>query len=95
MRATTCSDGVKRINAKIEVPMTHVDVSDYVLSAVSGEVITLESVQQLNKRQLLQVAKEEVYNYGVAVPRQRAKEVDTKTNIIIRNYVKNMFPEID
>jgi hypothetical protein len=95
MRATTCSDGVKRINAKIEVPMTHVDVSDYVLSAVSGEVVTLESVQQLNKRQLLQVAKEEVYNYGVSVPRQRAKEVDTKTNIIIRNYVKNMFPEID
>jgi hypothetical protein len=75
--------------------MTHVDVSDYVLSAVSGEVVTLESVQQLNKRQLLQVAKEEVYNYGVSVPRQRAKEVDTKTNIIIRNYVKNMFPEID
>ena len=41
MRAQVYPDGVKRINAKIEIPMTHQDVAEYVLSAIVNEQINL------------------------------------------------------
>jgi hypothetical protein len=95
MRAQLYEDGVKRINAKIEIPMTHGDVSDYVLCAVACEQVTLDEVQQLNKRELLRVAKDEIYSHGAQYPRIKASEVDNDTNVIVRNYVKRMFPELD
>jgi hypothetical protein len=94
MRAQLYPDGIKRINAKIEIPMTHEDVSDYVLSAIVNKNIDLIQVQQLNKRELLRVAKDEIYCMGVETPKTRISQVDTETNIIVRNYVKNMFPEL-
>ena len=94
MRAQIYPDGVKRINAKIEIPMTHIDVAEYVLSAIVTENINLDQVQRLNKRELLRVAKDEIYTQGVDAPKQQLKGVDTETNIIVRNYVKNMFPEL-
>ena len=53
MRATIYDDGVKRIKAKIEVPMDIEDVSNFVLHALSNNVVDLGSVQTLNKRELL------------------------------------------
>tara|TARA_B110000444_G_scaffold205085_1_gene198197 strand:- start:237 stop:524 length:288 start_codon:yes stop_codon:yes gene_type:complete len=94
MRAQIYPDGVKRINAKIEIPMTHIDVAEYVLSAIVTENVNLDQVQRLNKRELLRVAKDEIYTQGVDAPKQQLKGVDTETNIIVRNYVKNMFPEL-
>lgn len=94
MRAQIYPDGVKRINAKIEIPMTHIDVAEYVLSAIVTENINLDQVQRLNKRELLRVAKDEIYTQGVEAPKQQLKGVDNETNIIVRNYVKNMFPEL-
>lgn len=94
MRAQLYEDGIKRINAKIEIPMTHTDVAEYVLSAIVSEVVDLNSVQKLNKRELLKVAKKEIYTMGVQEPKNRISNVDTETNIIVRNYVKNMFPEL-
>jgi len=94
MRAQIYPDGVKRINAKIEIPMTHIDVAEYVLSAIVTENINLDQVQRLNKRELLRVAKDEIYTQGVDAPKQQLKGVDNETNIIVRNYVKNMFPEL-
>jgi hypothetical protein len=94
MRAQIYPDGVKRINAKIEIPMTHIDVAEYVLSAIVTENINLDQVQRLNKRELLRVAKDEIYTQGVDAPKQQLKGVDNETSIIVRNYVKNMFPEL-
>ena len=94
MRAQVYPDGVKRINAKIEIPMTHQDVAEYVLSAIVNEQINLDQVQKLNKRELLRVAKDEIYLLGVETPKTRIGNVDTETDIIVRNYVKQMFPEL-
>jgi hypothetical protein len=74
--------------------MTHIDVAEYVLSAIVTENVNLDQVQRLNKRELLRVAKDEIYTQGVDAPKQQLKGVDNETNIIVRNYVKNMFPEL-
>lgn len=94
MRAQLYPDGVKRINAKIEIPMTHGDVSDYVLSAIVSGQSNVNEVQKLNKRELLRLAKVEIYNQGVEAPKGTISTVDNETDIIVRNYVKNMFPEL-
>lgn len=94
MRAQIYPDGVKRINAKIEIPMTHEDVAEYILSAIVSEQVDLAEVQRLNKRELLRVAKDEIYCMGVEAPRYRITDVDDETRIIVKNYVKNMFPEL-
>jgi len=94
MRATTYEDGVKRINAKIEVPLSDNDVGDYILSALLSEAIDLNRLQQLNKRQLLHLAKEEIRTFGIDQPLVRICEVDNDTRVIVKNYVKRMFPEL-
>lgn len=94
MRATTYEDGVKRINAKIEIPLSDKDVSDYILSAIVSDVIDLKELQRLNKRQLLQVAKDEIRVMGTEQPKYRISSIDNETSIIVRNYVKQMFPEL-
>jgi hypothetical protein len=94
MRAQVYPDGVKRINAKIEIPMTHEDVAEYIMSAIVSDQVNLDEVQRLNKRELLRVAKDEIYCMGVEAPRYRINDLDTETKIIVKNYVKNMFPEL-
>ena len=94
MRAQIYPDGAKRINAKIVIPMDHKDVSDYILSAIVSEQVTLEQIQKLNKRELLRVAKDEIFCLGVEAPKTRISEVDQETDIIVRNYIKQMFPEL-
>jgi hypothetical protein len=95
MRAQLYPDGVRRINAKIEIPMSYDDVSDYIVAAIASDNVTLDEVQNLNKRELLRVAKGEIYNLGVEAPRQLVTNVDRDTSVIVKNYVKRMFPELD
>ena len=90
MRATIYEDGVKRIKAKIEVPMDLEDVSRYVLHALSTNVVDLQAVQRLNKRELLQLAKEEVRMHGAGI----SGSVDNNTSVIVKNYIEQMFPEL-
>ncbi len=94
MRAQIYKDGVKRINAKIEVPLSDEDVGDYILGALVGESIDLKSLQTMNKRQLLHLAKEEIKTFGTENPRQRINGIDNDTEVIVKNYVKQMFPEL-
>ena len=94
MRAELYPDGIKRINAKIEIPMSDADVSLYILSAIVSKNSSLDDIQNLNKRQLLKLAKEEIWRDGVSVPCNRAADADHNTTIIVRNYVKQMFPEL-
>ena len=95
MRSELYPDGVRRINAKIEIPMSDADVSLYILSAIVSENSTLHDIQNLNKRQLLQLAKEEIWRDGAEVPRARAENADRDTKVIIKNYVRMMFPELN
>ena len=94
MRAIINEDGVARINAKIVIPMSDSDVSDYVISAVNSNLTSVNDVQTLNKRELLQLAKQEISTLGVYEPKARVEQVDNDTQVIIRNYVKRMFPEL-
>jgi len=92
MRGTEYKDGIKRIKAKIEVPMSELDVGNYVLSALTHNVVNLAQIQKLNKRELLQLAKEEVKEHGIKSINIDSVENDTK--VIVRNYIKQMFPEL-
>lgn len=94
MRSIINEDGVARINAKIVIPMSDTDVSDYVISAVNSNLASVNDVQTLNKRELLQLAKQEISTLGVYEPKTRVEQVDNDTQVIIRNYVKRMFPEL-
>lgn len=92
MRATEYKDGIKRIKAKIEVPMSELDVGNYVLSALTHNVVNLAQIQKLNKRELLQLAKNEVKEKGIKSV--SIESVDNDTKVIVRNYIKQMFPEL-
>jgi|GEM_PF-3017967 hypothetical protein len=92
MRATEYKDGIKRIKAKIEVPMSELDVGNYILSALTSNAVNLTQIQRLNKRELLQLAKNEVKEKGIKSI--SIESVDNDTNVIVRNYIKQMFPEL-
>ena len=94
MRAQIYNDGTKRINAKIEIPMEHSDIAEYVLSAIVNEQVTLDGVQRLNKRELLRLAKGEIFTQGVEAPKSKGSQASQETKIIVHNYVKRMFPEL-
>jgi hypothetical protein len=92
MRATKYEDGIKRIKTKIEVPMCVEDVSNYILSALTSNIVDLAKIQKLNKRELLQLAKDEVREKGTK--QISVETVDNDTKVIVKNYVKQMFPEL-
>ena len=94
MRAQVHEDGVKRINAKIEIPMSIDDVGQYVMSAIINGKIEVDGVQKLNKRELLRLAKSEIYDNGVEDAFKYDTTIYLEATIIVRNYVKNMFPEL-
>ena len=94
MRAKPDDYGTMRINAKIEIPMSLADVGQYVMSAVINGKVSEEGVQHMNKRELLRLAKSEIYDNGV----EAAFEVDTSeyytVDVVVRSYIKRMFPEL-
>jgi hypothetical protein len=94
MRAKLYEDGIKRINTKIVVPMDITDVSDYILSAVQSGTVRPYEVTKLNKRQLLQVAKDEVESDGVHRPKESLSDIDALLESRVRTYVSDMFPEL-
>jgi hypothetical protein len=68
------------------------DVSIYILSALTSNIVDLAKIQKLNKRELLQLAKDEVRVKGTKQISIETVENDTK--VIVKNYVKQMFPEL-
>lgn len=94
MRAFVDEHGVKRINAKIEIPMSHADVSAYIMSAVDQGRAKTAEVLKLNKRELLRLAKTEIWDHGVEAPLNNNDNIAHEDEILIRNYVKTMFPEL-
>ena len=94
MRAELYEDGIKRINTKIVVPMDITDVADYILSAVQSGSIGVHAATHLNKRQLLQVAKDAVEGDGIHRPKELLVDVDAIIESKVRTYVGDMFPEL-
>ena len=68
------------------------DVSTYILGALTSNVVDLAKIQKLNKRELLQLAKDEVRENGTK--KISIETVDNDTKVIVKNYVKQMFPEL-
>ena len=68
------------------------DVSNYILSALTSNIVDLAKIQKLNKRELLQLAKDEVREKGTK--QVSIETVDNDTKVIVKNYVKQMFPEL-
>ena len=71
-----------------------IEEGDYILCAIKNNNADLMNVQRLNKRQLFQLAKDEILVIGNASPAESIFNVDSETKIIVRNYVKQMFPEL-
>ena len=94
MRAELYEDGIKRINTKIVVPMDITDVADYILSAVQSGTVRKYAVTSLNKRQLLQVAKDAVESDGIHRPKENLIDIDALVEARVRTYVGDMFPEL-
>jgi hypothetical protein len=94
MRAYIDENGEKRINAKIEIQMSIDDVSIYLISAVHNRLVCLSELLHLNKRQLLRLAKEEIWNNGVKAPLSNSDKLDLDDEVSLRNHVKAMFPEL-
>jgi len=72
--------------------MSELDVGNYILSALTSNAVNLTQIQRLNKRELLQLAKNEVKEKGIKSI--SLESVDNDTNVIVRNYIKQMFPEL-
>ena len=68
------------------------DVSTYILGALTSNVVDLAKIQKLNKRELLQLAKDEVRENGTK--KISIETVDNDTKVIVKNYVRQMFPEL-
>jgi hypothetical protein len=100
MRSKTCDDGKNRILAKVVVPM---GVREIALFAMSNPRFcpndeALNEFENLNKRQMFNVAKDSVALRGESVetadeivqtwwtPRQRERAIQ---------HVKQLFPEVD
>lgn len=94
MRSQQYDDGVKRINAKLEIPMALDDVGVYIMSAIINDKTNIDEVTRLNKRELLRLAKNEIYDNGVRDAFKHNLDTMPEANAIVRNYIKKMFPEL-
>ena len=98
MRSTICDDGVKRIMAKVEVPVDSRSITYYALR--HPEVMNNENpeakIKSLNKRQIFLLAKETLRLWGTDDPFETVAE-NYKNGAVERigQHVRSLFPEID
>ena len=94
MRSSKCPDGKRRILTKIEVPMDVADIAGYAWNAIIHDSESYvnradpaEKIKNMNKREILRLAKKTVKKDGTAGQTEFPSE--------ILQHVKNMFPEVD
>jgi len=93
MRSAKCPDGKRRILTKIEVPMDVNDIASFAWSALAKEDESnsvrapVDIMRNLNKREILRLAKKTVKEEGTAETTNYPAEV--------LQHVKRMFPEVD
>ena len=96
MRSSKCPDGKRRILTKIEVPMDIADIAGYAWNAIIHDEVDKEwtaranpseKIKNMNKREILRLAKKTVKKDGTAGA--------TEFPADILQHVKRMFPEVD
>lgn len=98
MRSALCEDGKRRMIAKVEVPVDGTEIAVYAMGHPSlGEYANpMHGIEKLNKRQIYQLAKDTIREFGIHVPYEivsgRWKEQHVQR---VKNYVVEMFPECD
>jgi hypothetical protein len=100
MRSKLCEDGDRRILAKVVVPMGATELTAYALAnpRFLDDAEAMNTFENLNKRQLFNIAKESVAFRGdnVDIAVTYSKQVWTPRQIKRANaHVKLLFPEVD
>jgi hypothetical protein len=100
MRSKLCEDGVNRIIAKVVVPMGAKEITLFALSnpRFFDDAEAMNTFQNLNKRQLFNVAKESVAFRGNSLSSAQdiVQEVWSQQQINrARDHVARLFPEVD
>ena len=67
---------------------------DKVLFAHDLDFVTLEYLGMTGANGSWMFAKEEIKTFGTENPRERVNGIDNDTQVIVKNYVKQMFPEL-
>ena len=97
MRSILCEDNKRRIQAKVVVPMGVYEITMFALAnpCFMDEEEAMNAFENLNKRQLFNVAKETVAIRGAAVPEDVVAENWTERQIArAQNHVTMLFPEV-
>jgi hypothetical protein len=98
MRSNLGEDGVRRILAKVEVPVTSREIATYAMchDSLQEYANPLHGIEKLNKRQVFLLAKDVLRKRGTMAPKeimqQRWKEKQIND---VYNFVKAQFPECD
>lgn len=99
MRSKLCEDGKRRILAKVEVPVDTSQISTYALVHPSFLEVEdpMSEFENLNKRQLFNLAKESIRMFGVDHPNEMVgSTIWSKKQIARANaHVQTLFPEVD
>lgn len=97
MRSKLCEDGKRRILAKVEVPMAVDDILTFALAhpVFSNTDEAMNEFENLNKRQIFNLAKETIKLYGTANDSMSETSWTPKQITRARNHVQLLFPEVD
>ena len=97
MRSKVCDDGKRRILAKVEVAMGTNDIMLFALvhPSLTGDE-AMNDFENLNKRQLFNLAKDTIRLYGTEEIEFVAKSKWSEKQIArARQHVRRHFPEVD
>lgn len=98
MRSTICEDGVRRILAKVEIPVGSEQISTYAMvhPIFHNSNDAMNEFENLNKRQLFNLAKESIRLYGTQSPTEMVSGRWSNKQIIrAKRHVNTLFPEVD
>lgn len=100
MRSKICEDGNRRIIAKVIVPMGTQEIALFAMAnpIFHGNEDAMNVFENLNKRQLFNIAKESISLRGdnVAIADDIATENWTPRQIVRAfDHVRRLFPEVD
>lgn len=98
MRSTECEDGLRRITAKVAVPL---GLNEITMFALANPVFKdtsdrINQFENFNKRELFNLAKDSIRLRGDALPTDIVEQVWSPRQIDQASaHVKFLFPEVD
>jgi endonuclease YncB( thermonuclease family) len=98
MRSKLCEDGKRRILAKVEVPVDTDQISTFALVHPSFNQVPdpMNRFENLNKRQVYNLAKETIRLYGIDAPFEMVGINWSAAQIArAKVHITTLFPEVD